>query len=101
MSALKLAWRSALGLPLYALALIASTGGTGLLVHWHVKTWATEQVVLAPVGGRRVIFCLAVSLLSWATARLLSKRPIWDEVLLAATALPIAVLMLLPARFAL
>ncbi|WP_457323199.1 hypothetical protein [Roseateles sp. P5_E11] len=92
--------RNRAGMLLYAAAVMVSVLGTGYLVWIHLKLWLAGNFVLGAFSVVLVLEYLLASLVLWALGSLLSRRTKWDFSLLLLTIIPIALLLVAPARFA-
>jgi len=92
--------RNRAGMLLYAAALTVSVLGTGYLVWIHLRLWLAGNYILGAFSVVLVLEYVLASLVFWVLGNLLRRRPKWDLSLLLLTIIPIALLLIVPARFA-
>lgn len=93
-------WRDRASMLLYAAAVMVSALGTGYLVWIHLRLWLAGNVILGAFSVVLVLEYLLVSLVLWVIGSVLSRRTKWDLSLLLLTIVPVALLLVVPARFA-
>lgn len=92
--------RNRVGMLLYAGAVMVSVLGTGYLVWIHSRLWLAGNIVLGAFSVVLVLEYILASLVLWTVGSLLGRRTKWDLSLLLLTIVPIALLVIVPARFA-
>jgi hypothetical protein len=92
-------WRANLSAALYVLALAVSAFGTLWLIYTHMGLWARGKFAIGSFSGIVVAEYVFGSLVLWLPARIIQRRMRWDLVFYGLCAVPILMLVLIPAKF--
>ncbi len=92
-------WSSYLSTALYTFALALSALGTAWLIYIHMDLWTKGKFAIGSFSGIVITEYVLGSLILWLPARMIQRRMFWDRIFYGLSAVPILMLVLIPAKF--